>query len=54
VRIVVRHRFQWPILLAIQLFPELTEREQEILALIARHLTNTEIAECASLDFLSS
>lgn len=29
----------------IQPFPELTEREQEILALIAQHLTNTEIAE---------
>ncbi|HEX6477747.1 MAG TPA: response regulator transcription factor [Ktedonobacteraceae bacterium] len=29
----------------LQLFPELTEREQEILALIAQHLTNLEIAE---------
>jgi DNA-binding NarL/FixJ family response regulator len=28
-----------------QAFPELTEREQEILALIAQHLTNMEIAE---------
>lgn len=28
-----------------QPFPELTEREQEILALIAQHLTNLEIAE---------
>lgn len=28
-----------------QAFPELTEREQEILALIAQHLTNSEIAE---------
>ena len=31
--------------LPIQPFPELTEREQEILALIAQHLTNMEIAE---------
>src|SRR5260221_12182914 len=30
---------------SIQPFPELTEREQEILALIAQHLPNTEIAE---------
>ncbi len=30
---------------SIQPFPELTEREQEILALIAQHLANTEIAE---------
>ncbi|HEX7733928.1 MAG TPA: response regulator transcription factor [Ktedonobacteraceae bacterium] len=29
----------------VQAFPELTEREQEILALIAQHLTNSEIAE---------
>lgn len=29
----------------LQSFPELTEREQEILALIAQHLTNLEIAE---------
>ncbi|HEV2659226.1 MAG TPA: response regulator transcription factor [Ktedonobacteraceae bacterium] len=29
----------------VQTFPELTEREQEILALIAHHLTNIEIAE---------
>src|SRR5207249_9114573 len=29
----------------VQPLPELTEREQEILALIAHHLTNTEIAE---------
>ena len=29
----------------IQPFPELTEREQEILALLAQHLTNSEIAE---------
>jgi DNA-binding NarL/FixJ family response regulator len=29
----------------IQPFPELTEREQEILTLVAQHLTNTEIAE---------
>jgi DNA-binding NarL/FixJ family response regulator len=29
----------------VQTFPELTEREQEILALIAHHLTNMEIAE---------
>lgn len=28
-----------------QAFPELTEREQEILALIAQHLTNSEITE---------
>lgn len=30
---------------SVQPFPELTEREQEILAFIARHLTNMEIAE---------
>jgi len=30
---------------SIQPFPELTEREQEILAFIAQHLTNVEIAE---------
>lgn len=29
----------------VQTFPELTDREQEILSLIAHHLTNTEIAE---------
>ncbi len=29
----------------IQAFPELTEREQEILPLMAQHLTNPEIAE---------
>jgi DNA-binding NarL/FixJ family response regulator len=29
----------------LQSFPELTEREQEILALMAQHLTNLEIAE---------
>ena len=36
-----------PVVLArsLQPFPELTEREQEILALIAQHLTNMEIAE---------
>jgi len=30
---------------AVLLFPELTEREQEILGLLAQHLTNAEIAE---------
>jgi DNA-binding NarL/FixJ family response regulator len=29
----------------VQAFPELTDREQEILALMAQHLTNSEIAE---------
>ena len=33
-----------------QLFPELTEREREVLALIAQHRTNPEIAERLSLS----
>jgi DNA-binding NarL/FixJ family response regulator len=33
-----------------QAFPELTDREREILALIAQHHTNPEIAERLSLS----
>jgi DNA-binding NarL/FixJ family response regulator len=35
---------------AVQAFPELTDREREILAMIAQHLTNPEIADRLSLS----
>ena len=49
--ILLMQYFAAPRLAALpQAFPELTEREREILALIAQHQTNMEIAEQLSLS----